>query len=240
MLSHIFFDLDDTLIPSRTPMKAEHIPLFVRLCAEKDVLVVSGAEDKIMQQMLPKEAAGMYYRMTQNGNYTIAKDGSVLWTEKFSKEQEDAIYAFIKKVHDDIALPVTNENDLVEHRGSQICYSLIGHNEDRTVKKAFDPGGVKRLAIVRKYSTEVNNLQTLGIEVVVGGSTSLDIYLLGKNKGYHIARLVEQEGWRKEDCVYVGDALEPGRNDETVVGVIPTKSVESPDDTFNFIKEMLS
>ena len=40
--------------------------------------------------------------------------------------------------------------------------------------------------------------------------------------------------------MYVGDALFPGGNDETVIGVIPTHPVDSPDATFTFINQVIS
>ncbi len=240
MPAHIFFDLDDTLTPSRSPMSAGHTPVFVELCDRKDVIVISGAQESQMDKQLPQECAGHLYRLTQNGNHAVAPDGSLLWSERFSNEQEEAVYAFIKQVHDEIALTVKDEQNLVEHRGSQISYSLIGHDEAREIKKAFDPDASKRKAILADHAADVERLRTLGIEITAGGTTCLDIFLLGKNKGFHVANLIEKMGWKREDCVYVGDAIEPGRNDESVIGVIPTHSVSGPDDTFIFIKQMLS
>ena len=236
---HIFFDLDDTLTPSRTLMKAEHVPLFVGLCKEKDVVVVSGAQESQMKKQLPPEATGLYFLLTQNGNRALAKDGSLLWSEQFTRAQETAIYAFIKKVHDEIGLLVRDENNLVEHRGSQISYSLIGHDEDRQTKRTFDPHATKRKEILAAHSEDVASLKSLGVEVTIGGTTCLDLFLLGKNKGFHVPRLIEYLGWKKEDSIYIGDALEPGRNDESMIGVIPTHAVKDPDETFSFIQSDL-
>jgi len=47
-------------------------------------------------------------------------------------------------------------------------------------------------------------------------------------------------GWNKKGCLYIGDALFPGGNDETVVGVIETKSVRNPEDTFTLLEEFLT
>jgi phosphomannomutase len=235
MLKHLFFDLDDTLTPSRTAMRSEHIPLFIELCKKKDVVVVSGAQESQMRKQIPSEASGLYYLLTQNGNRAIAKDGTILWSEQFTPTQEEAIYAFIKTVHDELALNIKDENNLVEHRGSQISYSLIGHDEDRAVKKAFDPDAAKRKAILAAHKSNVDQLRELGVEITAGGTTCLDIFLLGKNKGFHVPRLIESQGWSKEDSLYVGDALAPGRNDESVIGVIPTHAVANPDETFYFI-----
>jgi len=236
---HIFFDLDDTLTPSRTPMTLEHTRLFVDLCNRRDVIVVSGAQESQMKKQLPPDASGLYYILSQNGNHAIGKDATTLWKEGFSHKQVEAIMSFIQRIHDELRLEVKDENNLVENRGSQISYSLIGHDEDRAVKKAFDPGGPKRKAILAEHKTDVEQLRAEGIEVTVGGTTCLDIFLLGKNKGFHVPRLIEHEGWTKEESLYVGDALEPGRNDESVIGVIPTHQVKDPDDTFTFIQNNL-
>lgn len=239
MPKHVFFDLDDTLTPSRTMMKAEHVSLFLQLCSAKDAIVVSGAEESQIRKQLPSEASGRYFVLSQNGNHAIGKDGAVLWSEAFSPEQVSEIYAFIKKIHDELALTVRNEDDLIENRGSQISYSLIGHNEERPIKKAFDPDGSKRKAILAAHAVDVEHLRSTGIEITVGGTTCLDIFLLGRNKGFHVPRLIGHEGWSKADSLYVGDALEPGRNDESVIGVVPTHAVENPDDTFRFIEQNL-
>lgn len=237
MIKHFFFDLDDTLTASRSPMAPEHVPLFERLCAQRDVIIVSGAqESQIRKQVQP----GRYFILSQSGNHAVSPDGTLLWKESFTDAQKEAIAAFIREVHDDIRLPVSDENNLVEDRGSQISYSLIGHDENRDKKKAFDPDGSKRRRILADHSATMQKLADAGVEITIGGTTCLDIFLAGKNKGFHVPRLINLMGWSKDDAVYVGDALEPGRNDESVIGVIATKSVTGPDDTFSFIKEMLS
>lgn len=239
MPTHVFFDLDGTLTKSRTRMSEEDVPVFDALCAARDVIVVSGAEEKQMRMQLPVKIDHAYYLLTQNGNHAVDKGGAILWSERFTEEQKLLIHSFIKDVHDEIRLPVADENDLVEDRGSQISYSLIGHHEDLATKQLFDPQGEKRKAMLAARGIEIQHLMERGIEITIGGTTCLDIFQAGKNKGYNVARFIEKMGWQREDCIYFGDALEPGRNDHTVVGVIATQAVTGPGDTFNFIKEML-
>ena len=88
--------------------------------------------------------------------------------------------------------------------------------------------------------SDVVHLNELGVDVVPGGTTCLDFFLRGKNKGYNVLRLIKKEGWLHEDCIYVGDALFPGGNDETVLGVIPTHAVKDPDETFAFVQSLLT
>lgn len=240
MFKHIFFDLDDTLTPSRSPMDSAYVPFFERLCLTRDVIVVSGAQESQMRRQLPnRNFTGSYYMLTQNGNHAIDRDEAILWSETFSEKQRSLLLQTIEKWKRELAIKVSDERDLVEDRGSQISYSLIGHEEERVKKAAFDPDGSKRRAILAERQSDTALLHEGGIEVTISGTTCLDFFLLGKNKGYHVARLVGHLGWRKEECLYVGDALEPGRNDETVIGVIPTHAIKNPDDTFDFIKNDL-
>jgi len=72
-----------------------------------------------------------------------------------------------------------------------------------------------------------------------GGTTGLDFFLAGHNKGVNVAHFIDRQKWNKEDCLYVGDALFPGGNDACVIGVIPTHAVGGPDETFEYIQECL-
>lgn len=236
---HIYFDLDDTLTPSRTPMLAEHIPLFMRLCKEKDVIVVSGAQESQMKSQLTPETDGMYYLLTQNGNLAMAPDGAVLWKESFSDEQVAAIMHIIELLKADANMTVANENDLIENRGSQISYSVIGHHESLENKRAYDPDGARRRALLGGRRAEVDDLTKHGIEITIGGTTCFDIFLAGRNKGFNVKRLADQLGWNIDECVYLGDALQPGRNDASVIGVMPTRAVKDHNDTFAFIASEL-
>lgn len=239
MPKHVFFDMDDTLTKSKTLMAPEHAPLFRSLCGKKDVIIVSGQDIDNIRRQIPTECDGLYFVLTQNGNHALAKDGSVLWSRDFSNEQKTLIYEFANELKKELHLEVKDENDLIEDRGSQISYSLIGHHEDLQKKREFDPGAKKRIAILEDHSSWVTKLRDASIEVAAGGTTCFDFMLLGCNKGSNVLRLTEREGWKKEDSLYVGDALEPGRNDETVIGVIPTHAVKDPDETFGFIKSNL-
>src|SRR3989344_284461 len=215
MLRYFFFDLDDTLTPSRTRMLPEHEGHFGALCERAEVIVVSGAHENQMRAQIPDTFNGMYYLLTKNGNHAVHKKGTELWSEGFSPEQKAIVGRFIDTIHDELALPVSDENDLVEDRGS------------------------KRKAILAAHPELVQNLEDAGVEVTVGGTTCFDIYLKGRNKGFNVKRLIDHLGWQHEHAIYIGDALEPGRNDESVIGVIATKKVRDHHDTFFFIKSLL-
>lgn len=239
MLKHFFFDLDKTLTRSRSLMAPEHAEIFRALCERYDVVVVTGGQLSQIETQIPEALHGRYHTLSQSGNHAISKDGTLLWKETFTEKQRAAVLDFIRIVHDEFHLRVKDENDLVEDRGSQISYSLIGHHEAIEKKEAFDPDVAKRLAILSKHSADVEKLRASGADVRTGGTTTFDFTLAGKHKGFNITRLIERMGWKKEDCIYVGDALFRGGNDETVIGVIPTKAVKDFHETFEYLSAIL-
>jgi phosphomannomutase len=234
---HVFFDLDNTLTPSKSLIEEKHIPLFRKLCELKDVIVVSGHGEKDIKNHLG--LVGSYYILGQNGNRAEMKDGSLLWNNSLSHEQKGAIMQFIAKARVHLAYKVSNENDIMEDRDSQIAFSLIGHHEDKKIKDAFDPGGAKRRKLMKDMKDDLDALKKVGVEMTIGGTTNLDIYQYGKNKGYNVREFLKKMDWDKDDCLYIGDALFPGGNDETVIGVIPTHAVKDYNETYEFIEKEL-
>ena len=241
MYKHLFFDLDKTLTVSRTPMPPAHQALFDALCAQKDVVVVTGGNAPQIREQVTPRFDGRYYMLAQSGNNAIDKSGTELWNDILGPEQVEAIMHFIEALKRQFSLKVRDPNDLVENRGAQISYSVIGFHEDAEKKYAFDPDDSRRQAALRALPEEYAALTDAKVEVVPAGTTTFNFVALGKDKGFNIKRFVEREGWKKDECIYVGDALFKGGNDESVIGVIATRAVKDPDETFDFIKnEVLS
>jgi HAD superfamily hydrolase (TIGR01484 family) len=240
MPKHIFFDLDKTLTASRSPMALPHQELFDALCRTKDVVVASGGNREQIREQTTSRFDGMYYTMAQSGNHVVEKDGTELWNEMLTPQQVEATNAFIEHLKQHFAVDVRDPNDLVENRGAQISYSVIGFHEDIQKKYSFDPDDSRRAGALRALDKELVLLNAAGVEVVPAGTTTFNFFAYGKHKGYNIRRFIDYKGWSAADCIYVGDALFPGGNDESVIGVIPTKPVTGPDDTFIFIKQMVS
>src|SRR3989344_8899828 len=173
MPKHVFFDLDKTLTPSRAPMKAEYVPLFEKLCRERDVIVVTGQQTERIAKQIPTISPKLYYKLSQQGNYAQDKEGKVLWNEQISKAQEDAVRDVVEVFKKDLQLEVDDENDLFENRGSQINYSTIGFNADLGKKYAYDPDFSKRFGLLKRHSAELDRLRTVGIEAIPAGTTSI-------------------------------------------------------------------
>jgi len=228
---HIFFDLDNTLTRSRSSITKEMREALAGLVASgRDVIVVSGAT--VEQALTQTERFPALY-LGQNGNH--AHDESLkqeLWRDLLSDTEKEEIMKHIAS----IPRPwrVKDESDLIEDRGSQISYSLLGHHEDVPTKETFDPDGSRRRMILEQHP-----LTSATLEVKIGGTTTLDYIRKGKHKGSNVTRLIQEKNWKKEKCIYVGDALYPGGNDEAVVGVIDVQQVENPVATLEYIYTIL-
>jgi hypothetical protein len=225
---HLFFDMDGTLTPSRSKIDPKMKELLASLPAT--VAVISGSHNDQMDFQVDHFPV---IRMGQNGNHVIHPELGVLWFDTLTEDEKEEIMEHANTIWAACDHNVPDENDIFEDRGSQISLSLYGHHADPALKKAFDGDFSKRKALLERFPFESDH-----IDVKLGGSTCLDYFRKGKHKGYNIARFIEYMGWDKNECIFFGDALFSGGNDETVIGVIQTVNVKDPEDTYQKLKEM--
>lgn len=195
-----------------------------------DVIVISGSHNEQMDyqtENLP------IIKMGQNGNHAIHPIHGELWCDVMTQQQKDKITEHTKAIWAACTHTVPDEDDLFEDRGSQISFSLYGHNADVHEKKLFDGDFAKRKALLEKIPYECDET-----EVKIGGSTTFDYIQKGKNKGYNVAKIIEHFSWDKDECLFFGDALFPGGNDETVVGVIETIEVRDEHDCLRKLEKL--
>lgn len=215
---YIFLDLDGTVTESRQKIKQDMRDALALL---PHTIIISGAARTQMEFQL--DGIGISYLMAQSGN-----DVPGFWFDKLTPEQEDEIFQHISQV-------TIIKDDMIENRGAQITLSFTGHHAPIEIKKNWDTHQSKRKAILRQ-SPFVS--QTLTCRIA--GTTCFDYTRKAGTKGKNIQRFIELVGWAKDDCVYIGDALFKGGNDETVINVIPTIAITDPTDTIRVIKSLIS
>lgn len=235
MPKHFFFDLDNTLTRSKSHIEPAHAKILVQLTDRAEVVVVSGHDEASIRRHLGPELIGRYYILSQNGNHAEDPTGQILWEHKLTPEQVEAAHAFITKVRERFPVGARDANDLVDDRGCEVAFSLIGHHEDIRKKEAFDSDGSRRKRILEHMPEDIAQLEAKGVEVRIGGTTVLDFMEKGKNKGFNVRAFMKHMNWKDEDSIYVGDALFPGGNDETVIGVIPTRPVKDYRETYAYL-----
>ncbi len=226
--------MDGTLARSRMPLEPRIVGLLRGLAKKHDVIVVSGSDAHLLTQRMSTALAGRFYVLGQNGNLALNKKSQILWENKLNWIEKHQIFSYAERIAREKLHDFSDLHDLVEDRVSQVGFSLIGHREEIVKKEAFDPSHEKRRTLLEKHPFRSDT-----VEVKIAGTTSLDFFIKGSHKGTNVARLIEHEGWKKKDAVYVGDCLFPGGNDEAVIGVIRTKKVESIADTERFIEKIL-
>lgn len=221
----LFFDMDNTLTRSRTLIEPKMKQFLENTGC--DIVVVSGQSS----EAITKQVDGMNcYILGQNGN-DAWHNGEQLWFDRITPEERQEILDHIASFNRYWDVP--DEKDLVDERGCSICYSILGHHAPIELKEKFDPDQVKRLTLLRERP-----LNSESIEARIGGTTTIDYIRKGHNKGFNITRLCEYKDWNMDNCVYFGDALFPGGNDETVIGVIDTVAVGNHEDTYSKLLAM--
>lgn len=214
-----FLDLDNTVTESRGKISQKMFDLLSKL---DNVVIISGAEFKQIRSQIGDLNCLV---MAQNGNH------NPFWKRFLTQEEKEKISQHIDKYSEDFVRLVYSSNvfDMYEDRGCQIGFSLTGHHAPVEIKRAFDPDGRKRREILDKYPLPE------GIECRIGGTTTMDYFAKGLNKGYNVKKLLEILHWKPEECMYIGDALFPGGNDETVIGIIPTHAVKNHEETYEYL-----
>lgn len=229
MYKHLFFDMDETIAPSRQPILESMFNLLSN--SGKDIVIVSGQDvEKIKWQSNNLKA----YVLGQNGNHAISVDGLELWNIPLEPHYRDQILDHISEIMEILDHEVNHDWNPIEDRGAQITFSPIGNTAPVDVKKTYDPDRKKRnhfLATIPFASED--------LVVKIGGSTSLDYIHKDRHKGTNVRKLIDLLGWDKDECIYYGDGLYPGGNDEAVIGVIDTVLVENHLDTEHKLIELL-
>lgn len=231
MKKHIFFDMDGTLTPSRQAIQPNMEELLTRLARMRDVVIVSGAQDDQMARQIPRGTFPAI-RLSQNGNVCMGSARCPRWRNELTWRQKMEVFLWIERFRP-YEIQVDSMDDLVEDRGCQVSYSLLGHHAPLEKKRAFDPDGGYRRDLLRDFPFDSRT-----VKHAIGGTTCIDFYL--HTKGENVGRLVAEMGWLPGDCLYVGDALFDGGNDATVKGVVETLQVRDHNECARVVLELLA
>ena len=212
-MKHLFFDLDGTITESRQKITKEIKDFLSQL---PNLIVISGASREQMEYQLDGLKC---ITLAQSGNDTP------LWQNKLSKEEKHEIYKHI------FSLDWCIEPFMIEDRGCQLSPSLIGHKAPTNIKKKFDPDQKIRRKLLKKCPFISRTLICR-----IAGTTCLDYTRKNGDKGHNLERWIKENKLNKEDCVYFGDALFQGGNDESVLGVMECVEVKDPQDLLVKIK----
>lgn len=225
---YLFFDLDDTLTPNKTVMEDDMYNLLKALPHTK--VIVSGAN---IDQITAHTRGLPFYKLGQNGNHAVTNTGELLWQERLTPVEVEAIKEHVKAIKRFASETLDVAHNALFNHGGQISFSLLKQGTERSVKEAFDPSKTFRRKIL-----EVTPYVHDSIDVTVAGSTSFDYLPKGKHKGYYVQKFIDLMDWDKDQCLYFGDSFYPGGNDEPVRGIIESIPVKNHRETYELLLEL--
>ena len=122
------------------------------------------------------------------------------------------------------------------HESGMVTFGLLGTKAPKEEKLNFDPDKLKRRAIYKEVCDSFSNHS-----VFIGGSTSFDITPKQYNKYDAIMKYAAENGYSKDEIIFIGDDLEEGGNDSHVrLGGLDYIYVHDYRDFPELIKPLLS
>jgi phosphomannomutase len=242
----VAFDLDDTLAVSKSRIDDRMAGLLVRLIRVIDVCIISGGkfeqfDSQVLQHLNadPDTLASLHLMPTCGTRYYRWAEGAwqLVYAEDLAEEDKVRIVAVLEQGARELGLWEDKPwGDRIEDRGSQITFSALGQQAPPADKYRWDPDGRKKRQL-RAYAAE----RLPGLEVRMGGSTSVDVTRQGIDKAYGMRKLMAQLGLSAEEILFVGDRLEPGGNDYPVRAVgVRCVEVSCWQDTADYIEGLLA
>lgn len=219
----IAFDLDGTLAESKSALPDEMSLLLGRLLEKYHVCVISGGKfEQFEQQLLGnlKVDQSLLDKMhlmptcgTRYFEFNLSKKSwSQVYSEDFNDRDKEKIITALKKSAEELNLLEPKPwGEIIEDRGSQITFSALGQEAPVDEKKKWDPTGSKKMKLRDLVAERLPEY-----EVRTGGSTSVDVTKLGIDKAYGMRKLEEMLKIKKEEILFIGDALHEGGNDYPV------------------------
>ena len=204
------FDLDGTLTQHRSPLEEKNRKLLSELSKKYKVIMVgAGNAPRIYNQMgeYPIDIIanyGMQESKMIDGKFTIVREIIT---------QPDKAY-FIEKIEylrQKYGYTQYKGEGVEFHATGMVTFPLLGTKADIADKIAFDPTREKRKVL---YPEVLELFPTFA--VYIGGSSSFDFAEKKYNKYDAIMAYAKENGYTKDEILYVGDDFGDGGGDSHV------------------------
>jgi len=215
------FDLDGTLTDSKQPLTPRMAACLRDLLELLPVAVTTGGTWELIQRQLlahleaPEPLLARLSLLPASGTRAYCRvDGA--WVRRYARDlsaaQKGRIIETMLSAAAELGVLVADPwGEVIEDRGGQVTYSVLGQQAPLEAKAAWDPGGSAREGLRRQVQERLPDLA-----VRTGRSTSVDVTEPGVDKAYGVQMLAGSLGLPLEAITYLGDRLEPGGNDEPV------------------------
>lgn len=206
----ICFDLDGTLTQHRSKLEEKQKSLLDALSKKyKLIMVGAGNAPRIYSQMneYPVDIIanyGMQESKIIDGKFVIVR-------EDITKPDREYFIEKIKYLREKYGYTEFKGETVEFHATGMVTFPLLGTKADIADKIAFDPTREKRKVLY----PEVLELFP-DYTVYIGGSSSFDFSAKKYNKYDAIMTYAKENGYKKEEILYVGDDFGDGGGDSHV------------------------
>ncbi len=215
------FDLDGTLTDSKQPIAARMAAGLRDLLELLPIAITTGGtlqliDDQVLRHLdAPELLLTRLHLLPASGTCAYERVDGV-WVRRYSQvlsaEQKvrvaDALLCTAAELGILVAQPW---GEVIEDRGGQVTYSVLGQQAPLAVKEAWDPDGSTKEVLRRLVQERLPDMA-----VRSGRSTSVDVTRPGVDKAYGVRELARSLALPLSTITYVGDRLGTGGNDEPV------------------------
>jgi hydroxymethylpyrimidine pyrophosphatase-like HAD family hydrolase len=206
----ICFDLDGTLTQHRSPLDEQNKAVLDKLGKKYKLLMVgAGGAERIYGQMgqYPIDILGNYGMQESrivDGKFELIREEIAPVDRAFFTEQ----CAYLREKYG----YTEYKGEAVEfHATGMVTFPLLGTKADIADKVAFDPTREKRKVLYPEVLEIFKDFT-----VYIGGSSSFDFSAKRFNKYDAIMKYAEENGYTKDEILYVGDDFGDGGGDSHV------------------------
>lgn len=247
------FDLDGTLIQTKSPMDQEMSKLITRLLEVKKVAVIGGGKYAVFQELFlrqlkcPKEfLKKLFLFPTTSTTFYKYNHG---WKNMYALRLTTSEVVKIKKAFAEVFKetgyqhPQKTYGKIIENRGTQVSFSVFGQDLVRVLgekgvrmKKKWLRDNLKtKMKIAKLVAKKLPDL-----EVRAAGFTTIDVTKKGIDKAYGIYQIQKYLKVPISRMLFIGDAMFPGGNDYAVVRTgVDYLPVKGPQETKKIIRQIL-
>ena len=202
------FDIDGTLTPSRLRMTEDFAKFFDKWSSKNKYYLVTGSDlDKTKEQLPTAYIDRAEAIFTCCGNQ-MWRDNESIYDNKFNPPKDLIEYLERKVLKSEYPNRCGNH---IEDRGSMVNFSVVGRDCTQEQRedyfewdKAMGERNIMCMEIKGTYP---------GVDAVVGGQISIDIYPKGMDKS-QVLNVIEQERLvPPSEYIFIGDGIENGGND---------------------------
>ncbi len=218
------FDLDDTLAVTKSPLPDEMAEILGKVLEKYEICIISGADfEQINKQVISRLKVKnhllncVHVMPTCGARYYKYDESSETWNMQYAKDLSQSEIEEISRVVEEEAKnagiwPENPYGDVIENRGGQVTFAGLGTKAPAEEKYKWTNTFSAERELMRSKLAE----RLPGLEVRLGGTTSIDITKVGIDKAFGINQLIDVLDISKEEIVYFGDKMQEGGNDYPV------------------------